>query len=106
MIAEDRLMDVATNPGGPVTPFDIVYSHRKFTGRDKPSWRTTAASRCRCWSAPCAPTALPPSWPAPRRVLRPVGAGQQASAAGSGDAGAGGSDIAGVAQPGVSARSH
>lgn len=37
MIAEDRLMDVAyQSPGGPVTPFDIVYSHRKFTGRDKP----------------------------------------------------------------------
>lgn len=37
MIAEDRLMDVAyVSPGGPVTPFDIVYSHRQFTGRDKP----------------------------------------------------------------------
>lgn len=37
MIAEDRLMEVAYNsPGGAVTPFDIVYSHRKFTGRDKP----------------------------------------------------------------------
>ncbi len=37
MIAEDRLMEVAySSPGGPVTPFDIVYSHRNFTGRDKP----------------------------------------------------------------------
>jgi SAM-dependent methyltransferase len=37
MIAEDRLMDTAyTSPAGPVTPFDIVYSHRQFTGRDKP----------------------------------------------------------------------
>jgi predicted O-linked N-acetylglucosamine transferase (SPINDLY family)/predicted SAM-dependent methyltransferase len=37
MIAEDRLMEVAYNsPGGAVTPFDIVYSHRQFTGRDKP----------------------------------------------------------------------
>ena len=23
-------------PAGPVTPFDIVFSHRQFTGRDKP----------------------------------------------------------------------
>jgi len=37
MIAEDKLMDTAyESPIGPVTPFDIVYSHRKFTGRDKP----------------------------------------------------------------------
>lgn len=37
MIAEDRLLDIAyQSPGGPVTPFDIVYSHRNFTGRDKP----------------------------------------------------------------------
>ncbi|MCX5864963.1 MAG: methyltransferase domain-containing protein [Deltaproteobacteria bacterium] len=37
MIADDRLMEVAyTSPAGPVTPFDIVYSHRLFTGRDKP----------------------------------------------------------------------
>ena len=37
MIAEDKLMEVAYNsPAGPVTPFDIVYSHRMFTGRDKP----------------------------------------------------------------------
>ncbi|MGE5471395.1 MAG: class I SAM-dependent methyltransferase [Bacteroidota bacterium] len=37
MIAEDRLTDVAyTSPGGPVTPFDIVYSHRNFTRRDNP----------------------------------------------------------------------
>ena len=37
MIAEDKLMETAYNsPAGPVTPFDIVYSHRQFTGRDKP----------------------------------------------------------------------
>lgn len=37
MIAEDNLMEVAySSPGGDVTPFDIVYSHRMFTGRDKP----------------------------------------------------------------------
>lgn len=37
MIADDKLMEVAyTSPAGPVTPFDIVYSHRQFTGRDKP----------------------------------------------------------------------
>jgi predicted SAM-dependent methyltransferase len=37
MIAEDKLMETAyTSPAGPVTPFDIVYSHREFTGRDKP----------------------------------------------------------------------
>jgi SAM-dependent methyltransferase len=37
MIAEDKLMETAyTSPAGPVTPFDIVYSHRLFTGRDKP----------------------------------------------------------------------
>lgn len=37
MIAEDRMMDVAYNsPAGPVTPYDIVFSHRLFTGRDKP----------------------------------------------------------------------
>jgi predicted SAM-dependent methyltransferase len=37
MIAEDRLMDMAyPSASGPVTPFDIVYSHRRFTGRDKP----------------------------------------------------------------------
>jgi predicted SAM-dependent methyltransferase len=37
MIAEDKLMDAAyTSPAGVVTPFDIVYSHRMFTGRDKP----------------------------------------------------------------------
>jgi SAM-dependent methyltransferase len=37
MIAEDKLMEVAySSPAGPVTPFDIVYSHRNFTGRDKP----------------------------------------------------------------------
>jgi predicted O-linked N-acetylglucosamine transferase (SPINDLY family) len=37
MVAEDKLMEVAyTSPAGPVTPFDMIYSHRKFTGRDKP----------------------------------------------------------------------
>jgi protein O-GlcNAc transferase len=37
MIAEDRLLDVAyQSPAGPVTPFDLVYSHRQFTGRDNP----------------------------------------------------------------------
>lgn len=37
MIAEDKLLEVAyTSPAGPVTPFDIVFSHRDFTGRDKP----------------------------------------------------------------------
>jgi predicted SAM-dependent methyltransferase len=37
MIAEDKLLDVAySSPAGPVTPFDMVYSHRQFTGRDKP----------------------------------------------------------------------
>jgi protein O-GlcNAc transferase len=37
MIAQDRLFDVAyESPSGPVTPFDIVYSHRKFTRRDNP----------------------------------------------------------------------
>lgn len=37
LIAEDKLMEVAyTAAGRPVTPFDIVYSHRHFTGRDKP----------------------------------------------------------------------
>jgi len=37
MIAEDKLMETAyQSQAGPVTPFDIVYSHRQFTGRDKP----------------------------------------------------------------------
>lgn len=37
MIVEDRLLETAYSSGiGPVTPFDIVYSHRQFTGRDKP----------------------------------------------------------------------
>lgn len=37
MIVEDKLMATAyISPAGPVTPFDIVYSHRQFTGRDKP----------------------------------------------------------------------
>ncbi len=37
MIAEDKLMETAyMSLAGPVTPFDIVYSHRQFTGRDKP----------------------------------------------------------------------
>lgn len=37
MIVEDKLLEVAySSPAGSVTPFDIVYSHRQFTGRDKP----------------------------------------------------------------------
>ncbi|SHO52257.1 O-linked N-acetylglucosamine transferase family protein [Desulfopila aestuarii] len=37
MISDDKLMEVAyTSPAGPVTPFDIVYSHRQFTRRDNP----------------------------------------------------------------------
>lgn len=37
MIAQDKLLEKAySSPAGPVTPFDIVYSHRLFTGRDKP----------------------------------------------------------------------
>ena len=37
MIAEDKLLDMAyMSPSGPVTPFDIIYSHRRLTGRDKP----------------------------------------------------------------------
>lgn len=38
MIAADKLMEVAysTRSGMVITPFDIVYSHREFTGRDKP----------------------------------------------------------------------
>lgn len=38
MIAEDKLMEAAytTRAGMVITPFDIVYSHREFTGRDKP----------------------------------------------------------------------
>ena len=37
MIAEDRLFDTAYDaPVGPVTPFDIVFSHRRYTGRDRP----------------------------------------------------------------------
>ena len=37
MIVQDKLMGVAYNsPAGPVTPFDIIYSHRMFTARDKP----------------------------------------------------------------------
>jgi predicted O-linked N-acetylglucosamine transferase (SPINDLY family) len=38
MIAQDKLMDTAytTGSGMVVTPFDIVYSHREYTGRDKP----------------------------------------------------------------------
>lgn len=37
MIAEDKLMEVAyISAGGDVTPFDIVFSHRNYTGRDKP----------------------------------------------------------------------
>lgn len=38
MIADDKLLEVAyTSPGGPVTPFDIVFSHRNFTSRDNPA---------------------------------------------------------------------
>jgi len=38
MIALDKLMETAytTGSGMVVTPFDIVYSHREYTGRDKP----------------------------------------------------------------------
>lgn len=38
MIAQDKLMETAytTGSGMVVTPFDIVYSHREYTGRDKP----------------------------------------------------------------------
>lgn len=38
MIAEDKLLETAymTVAGIQVTPFDICYSHRLFTGRDKP----------------------------------------------------------------------
>jgi SAM-dependent methyltransferase len=37
MIAEDRLFETAyLSPAGPVTPFDMVYSHRQFVGRDRP----------------------------------------------------------------------
>lgn len=37
MIAEDRLFDTAyISPMGPVTPFDILYSHRLLTHRDRP----------------------------------------------------------------------
>lgn len=37
MIAEDGLFNTAyLSPAGPVTPFDIVYSHRAFVGRDRP----------------------------------------------------------------------
>ena len=37
MIAEDRMMDEAYSaPIGPVVPFDMFYSHRLLTGRDKP----------------------------------------------------------------------
>ena len=38
MIAQDMLMETAytTGSGMVVTPFDIVYSHREYTGRDKP----------------------------------------------------------------------
>lgn len=37
MIAQNKLMELAYNSQcGPVTPFDIVFSHRQFTGRDKP----------------------------------------------------------------------
>jgi protein O-GlcNAc transferase len=37
LIAEDKLLEtIYQSPGGTVTPFDIVYSHRNYTGRDKP----------------------------------------------------------------------
>lgn len=37
MIAQDKLLETAyQSPAGPITPFDIVYSCRQFTGRDKP----------------------------------------------------------------------
>ena len=37
MIAEDKMMDAAYSaPIGSITPFDMVYSHRLLTGRDKP----------------------------------------------------------------------
>ncbi len=37
LIAEDRMFETAYESGaGPVTPFDMVYSHRAFTHRDKP----------------------------------------------------------------------
>lgn len=36
-IAEDKLFDVVgTTPFGPLTPFDMVFSHRGLVGRDKP----------------------------------------------------------------------
>lgn len=39
MIAMDKLFDVAyQSSAGAVTPFDLVYSHRAFTHRDKPFW--------------------------------------------------------------------
>ena len=37
LIAEDRMFETAyESPAGPVTPFDMVYSHRSYTHRDKP----------------------------------------------------------------------
>ena len=38
MIVQDKLLETAytTGSGMVVTPFDIVYSHREYTGRDKP----------------------------------------------------------------------
>lgn len=37
MIGEDRMFETAyESSGGPVTPFDMVYSHRAYTHRDKP----------------------------------------------------------------------
>ncbi len=39
MVAEDRLLETAyESPAGAVTPFDMIYSHRAFTHRDKPHW--------------------------------------------------------------------
>lgn len=37
MIADDRMFETAyESPAGPITPFDIVYSYRRFVGRDRP----------------------------------------------------------------------
>lgn len=37
LIAEDRLFEtIGMSPGGAITPFDIVYSHRAMVGRDRP----------------------------------------------------------------------
>lgn len=37
MIAEDRLLDTAyVSPGGPITPFDILYGYREYVGQGLP----------------------------------------------------------------------